>query len=200
MELGKVKYGVDKRLEEEANEWLKRDVKGNKRGVSRDVEKMRHEAGLISPEELQHYDPSNNWDTQDSAFAINVSPDEIAYIEPSVCDDGNVRSENRIRVENGETYREPSRQDLTQHIEDDDDWGSTAEDIPPLGVNRIEPGTSKVCSYCKLRKRLEYFSPDPRGKYGCDGWCKKCRMGQKRDYRRSESFGVPTDNEGGYKP
>lgn len=198
VELGKVKYGVDKRLEEEANKFLAEGAGENRRSASRDAEKMRYEAGLISSEELHYYDPTNNWNTHDSAFVIVADPSDLKSIEPSICDvdDGNVRAENRIRVENGETYRVPPRQDLMRHVEDTDNWGSTNEEAPPLGVNKITSG--KACARCKLRKRLEYFSPDPRGKHGRDGWCKECRKGnmeQIRNNSRSESFGPPTDNE-----
>ncbi len=174
MELGKVKYGLDKELEEEANRLLRQDISENTRSVSRDVEKMRFEAGLISSEELQYYDPDNDWDTQDSAFAILVNPppgqqSDLDWVEAVAdVDDGNVRARNDRAVE---------RKKLRHIVNDGDNWGSTAEEIPLLGINE---GPRKVCTKCKQSKGLTLFSPDNRNKDGLRSWCKECRNASER--------------------
>jgi hypothetical protein len=188
VELGKVKYGVDKKLEEEANRLLAEDAGENRRSVSRDVEKMRYEAGLISSEELHYYDPDNDWGTHDSAFTIYTEPSGLELIDPSICDgnDGNVRDRSRVdpKLPVGVWGRagEEERRGLSRHVQDDDNWGSTREENPLLGVNE---GPRKVCTQCRKEKGLQFFSPDARNRDGLRSWCKGCeRKSSKIRYTR----------------
>lgn len=173
-----VRCGPDKKLEELANQFL---GKGNgRRGAARDAEKMSYESGFVSVDELHFYDPTNDWDTQDSVFAVVVDPGDIAYVAPTICsgvDDGNDVVRNPKLLE---------RRALMRHVEDDDDWGPAEEEIPPLGVN---DGDRKVCAKCKKSKGLMFFSPDARNVDGLHSWCKECRKeftSQKRNNARSE--------------
>lgn len=179
MELGKVKYGVDKKLEDDANKLLRQNVKENKRSVSRDVEKMKFEAGLISSEELHHYDPSNDWDTQDEVFVIKVQ--NLDNIEASLCTDGNIRARSRedpkLPVGVWGRAGEEERRGLARHIQDDDDWGATTEYIPLLGAN---DGPRKQCTKCKRPKGLQYFYRDARNTDGLHSWCMECHREHKR--------------------
>lgn len=172
-----VKYGKDEDLERAADELLREGVGRNKRSVARDVEKLSYESGFISRDELRVYDPTNDWDTQDSAFAVLVDPASIENVDPTICadtPDGNVRASNPRALE---------RKALMRHVGDEDNWGSSRENIPLLGDN----GDRKSCPKCGKSKSLDYFSPDRRGRYGRDNWCKACRMGQKRDQRKKGS-------------
>lgn len=176
-----VKYGRDEDLEKIADQLLRESVGRNKRSVARDVEKMSYECGHLSSEELRFYDPVNDWDTQDSAYSVLVDPSDIENVEPTICasvPDGNVRARNPQMLE---------RRALMRHVGDEDNWGSPREDIPFLGDN----GDRKVCARCSRSKSLDLFSPDRRGRLGRDNWCKKCRMGQKRDKRQQNSVDSP---------
>jgi hypothetical protein len=59
-----------------------------------------------------------------------------------------------------------------RHLDDVDNWGSSEEDIPLLGVNE---GPRKVCSNCKKSKGLQYFSAHGRNADGLQSQCKQCR-------------------------
>lgn len=174
------KTGRDDKLEAEANKLLTEGVGENKRSLERDVEKMLYESGQKSVDELEHYDPDNDWHAQDSAYAVLVNPADIPGIEPTICDmdDGNARVRNpKLR----------ERQILMRHVDDTDSWGSAREFIPLLGVNDVRP---KICTRCKLAKRTEYFSPDPRKRDGLQAWCKQCRKevtSQQREKRRGNA-------------
>lgn len=184
-DLGQVKYGKDDKLEADADKLLADSAEESGRSEDRDIEKMSYEAGLISVGDLKFYDPVRDWDTQDSAFAICVDPGDMVHIPSSICDgsDGNVRREYREQVE---------RRELMQHLDCEDDWSSPPEDIPLLGANGATGG--KVCTKCQLRKRLEYFSADPRNKKdGLHSWCRSCHREylrltyEKRKKRRSKN-------------
>jgi hypothetical protein len=73
-----VKHGRDKKLESETNKWLAESVGESKRSVARDVENMKF--GHISRDELRHYDPTNDWDTSDSAYQIADEAEATARI------------------------------------------------------------------------------------------------------------------------
>lgn len=167
-----VKYGKDHDLEGLAEKLLAESVADNTRSIERDIEKMAYESGLITSDELQHYDPTNDWDTNDSAFAILVAPFGIQYLTPTMCaevDDGNVIARNRKARE---------RQALTKRVNDAVKLEPTAEkDIPLLGVN---DGPRKVCTKCTQSKGLQYFSTDRRNKDGLHSWCKPCHRSHKR--------------------
>lgn len=158
--------------QESADKILSASVGRNKRGIDRDIEKMSYECGLVSADELRHYDPSNDWDTQDSVFEVAIEPGDMDGIVSAMCsDDGNVRAANP---------RMTKRQSLMRHIGDSDGGGPVREDIPMLGVN---DGPRKVCAKCKRSKGHPFFSPDARNKDGLHSWCKECRKGftsQKR--------------------
>lgn len=65
--------------------------------ASTDIEKRKYELGIIAREDLQHYDPDNDFDTKDSVFSLLVDGD-IDYIEPTLCgdvDDVNTRKRSR---------------------------------------------------------------------------------------------------------
>lgn len=201
-----VKFGVDEALEADANRLLAKGAKAKPTGKRKqqwDIEKLLYESGTPL-DELSLYDPSNDWDTQDSAYTLPV--DNIGPISASECngggvweedgdgnpvwvatDDGNSRARSREdpALPPGTWGRagEEERRDLTGHVGDEDSWGSAGEYVPLLGANDITGG--KTCARCQLRKRLEYFSPDRRGKQGRDNWCKLCRMEQRREKRRS---------------
>ncbi len=173
--LGDVTYGKDEGLEKLADQLL--GGGDHKRSIERDIEKLQYEAGILSADELRHYDPVNDWDTRDSAFALLINPAEMVYVEQSICaevGDGNVRSRNQ---------RIHERQTLMRHVDDSEDWGSVVEDVPFLGDN----GDRKLCAGCGRHKGLQYFSPDRRGRFGRDNWCKVCRTGQKRARRANKS-------------
>lgn len=157
--VGRVKYGTDKELEELANQLLAEGVGDNHRSIARDIEKMSHGSG---PSE--HYDPTNDWDTQDSVFTIYTQPNDLEFIEPSICDghDGNVRARNPALQQ---------RKDLMRHVGEDDDWGPTREKIPLLGINE---GPRKTCTKCKKSKGFMLFSPDTRNRDDLRSWCKQC--------------------------
>jgi hypothetical protein len=167
-----VKSGVDRDLERLANKLLAESVGKNERGIARDAEKMAYERGFLSVEELTVYDPANDWHTSDSVFSITVNPGDIDGVEPTICDDGNVRARNPAAQE---------RLALKRHVEDSDRWGGTAEDIPLLGVN---DGPRKVCAKCKRPKGLSLFSPDARNSDGLHSWCKECRKAFTSHKRR----------------
>lgn len=173
-----IKYGVDEGLEARANEILYDQVGENSRSPHRDLEKVAYEKGFTPPEELQHYDPANDWDAQDSAYAIIASPNTISTVEPSLCselDDGNTRSRNRKSEE---------RRAQRRHLDDTDDWGSDHEDIPLLGVNE---GPRKTCRQCKKPKGLSLFSPDARNSDGLRSWCRNCeKEAAKMRYTRKK--------------
>lgn len=138
---------------------------------------MGYESGLIPAEDLQHYDPTNDWDTQDSAFSLTVAPSDIAYLSPSICsqvDDGNSRARNQRATE---------RQSLMRHVGDIEDWGSTwEEESPPLGINK---GPRKTCTKCKRAKGLQYFYANPRSKDGMHSWCKECLRGNNKSRKKA---------------
>ena len=176
---GEIKYGRDRDLEELADEFLNKGVRDNKRSPARDAEKMAYECGFISLEELRYYDPTNDWDTHDSAFTVFVEPSDLEFIDPSICDgdDGNVRVRNS---------RLQERHALMRHVGDDDDWGPVGEEIPLLGVNE---GPRKTCAKCKKPKGFMLFSPKADTKDGLHPWCKECRkeiVSQKRNNARSK--------------
>lgn len=161
---GPVKYGRDKKLEDEADEWLKRGVGDNHRSVARDIEKMRHEAAQVPLEDLRHYDPLDTWSSNDSVFAIAMDPHDVDAVESTICagmDDGNVRARNAAMLE---------RRALMWSVGDTDSWGSSNEDIPPLGDN----GDRKSCTRCRRSKTLDLFSPDSRNRDGLRSRCKDC--------------------------
>jgi hypothetical protein len=170
-----VKRGVDRDLEEQADKLLRDSAGKNKRGIARDAEKMAYERGFLSREELAYYDPANDWDTHDEPVVTVVSPDDLAYVTPTICaevDDGNVRRRNA---------RSAARRALARHVEDTDSWGGTAEDVPLLGAN---DGPRKVCTRCKQAKGLSLFSPKADSKDGLHPWCKECRKGFVSQKRR----------------
>lgn len=178
-EPGEVKYGKDDKLERLANKLLNASVGDNKRGIERDIEKVSYEAGYITRDELQHYDPDNDWDAQDSVFAVAVDPSDLSTIEPTICvdfPDGNVRARNPKMQE---------RRALTRQIGDEDGWGTTFEEIPLLGVN---DGPRKICAKCKKTKGLHLFSSDKRNADGLHSWCKECRResGKKAYVRKNK--------------
>src|SRR5690348_10531438 len=124
---------------------------------------MSYEHGFLSKEDLEHYDPCNDWDTHDSAFSIYVNPGDLEHLEPV------------------------GKRDLKRHVEDADDWGSTHEDIPFLGVNE---GPRKTCIRCHRAKGFVAFYNASRNKDGLSSWCKSCVKGsikQKRQNRRSKA-------------
>jgi hypothetical protein len=170
--LGDVTYGKDEGLEKLADKLL--GGAGGKRSVERDIEKLQYEAGIISAEELRHYDPDNDWDTHDSVFALSIAPADMDGVEPTICaevDDGNSRARNS---------RLQERQALMRHVNDIDSWGLDREEIPLLGAN---DGPRKTCRKCKLPKGLSFFSPKADSKDGLHPWCKACRkaaVSQKR--------------------
>lgn len=179
--LGRVKYGRDAELEELADKLLYDGLAGdNKRSLTRDRERMAYDLGLTSPGDLQHFDPTNDWDTLDSAFTLYIDPSDIAYLEPSICagvDDGNDRARNKLMLE---------RQAGMRHVGDGDEWGAGEEDIPLLGVNE---GPRKTCTKCKRSKGHQYFSPKRDAKDKLHPWCKECRknaVSQNRRNSRSE--------------
>lgn len=160
-----LKCGKDSKLEADANKWLSGGRPANKRSVSRDVEKMAFEGGHISRDELRHYDPENDWKTTHSVFTIAVDPGDADSIDPTISvavDDGNIRSRNPQMLE---------RQALMRHVEDTDRWGSTEEDIPPLGSE----GPRKTCTRCRRAKGIECFYAQPRNRDGLSSWCKPCQ-------------------------
>lgn len=158
------KFGRDDKLETEADKWLSEGVRDNARSLERDIEKMSHEAGTLWLGEAEYYDPLNDWDTQDSAYAILM--DDLSGVEPTICadvDDGNSRARNRTMQE---------RQKLMEHLDENADWGSTRESVPLLGAN---DGPRKVCTKCGKAKGLQYFYAQPRNKDGLSSWCKNCQ-------------------------
>ncbi|QRY51777.1 hypothetical protein [Mycolicibacterium septicum] len=169
------KTGRDDKLETEADKWLSKSVGKNKRSVERDVEKMLHESGQAG--ELEHYDPDNDWDTQDAPNgAILINPADVVKVTPSICadmDDGNVRARN---------LNLSRRNALMRHMGDEDNWGSNREDIPLLGVY---DGERKTCTKCGRTKRVEFFSPDKRNVGKVRSWCKLCeKAAAKMRYTR----------------
>src|SRR5690242_14057571 len=106
-----VKFGRDRELEEQADKLLSASVGANKRGVARDIEKMSYEHGFLSKEDLEHYDPGNDWDTQDEPSVWLIDAANIEQV-PS---------------------HSSKRAALMRHVGDSDDWGPTQECIPPLG-------------------------------------------------------------------
>lgn len=176
--LGEVKYGKDDELEHLANKLLNGSVGVNKRGIDRDIEKVSYESGHIARDELEYYDPDNDWDSQDSVFAVTIDPSDLSGIEPTICadvPDGNVRARNPKLQE---------RRALTRHTGDEDGWGTTFEEIPLLGVNE---GPRKKCSKCRQSKGLSLFSPDTRNADGLRSWCKVCeKESAKNRYTRKK--------------
>lgn len=178
-----IKYGKDPDLEAQADELLRGSAGENPRGLDRDWEKMAYESGYLSFEELEFYDPANDWDTLDSSYAIMVDPGDVDHIEPSVCDidDGNIRGQHPQLYE---------RKKLMRAVDDREDWGTDEEEIPFLGDN----GDRKVCAKCKRSKRLDCFSPRNDRQSGLQSWCKKCRKdagSQKRQRKREQSHTKP---------
>ncbi|AEK09546.1 hypothetical protein LITTLEE_167 [Mycobacterium phage LittleE] len=160
-----LRYGLDEALEKKAADWLSRGVGGNERSTQRTREKLLYEFGALTEDDLELYDPSNDWDTQDSAFSLMVSPRDLEALEPSICADDNSRARNQ---------RMRERRALMRHVNDTDAWGPAAEDsIPPLGEN--EEAERKVCTKCKRLKRVEFFYAQPRNKDGYSSWCKSCQ-------------------------
>lgn len=151
---------------------------------------MAYEAGLITSEEdLQYYDPTNNWDTLDSAYSLLTDPGDIEHVESSLCDgdDGNVRARSRTpKMPDGVWGRAGAEElrRLKRQVNDHDDWGPTYDkEIPPLGIN--EYTDHNVCTRCNLAKRREYFPTDPRKENGLHSWCKRCqREAAKTRYER----------------
>ena len=132
---------------------------------------MAYQGGHMTVDELEHYDPTNDWDTMDSAFMIFVAPSKIAAVEPTICaavDDGNIRKWNPALEE---------RQALMRHVEDTDEWRSRRERIPLLGVN---DGPRKMCTKCGESKGLSLFSADRRNADGRYSWCKQCHRAYLR--------------------
>lgn len=171
---GGIKHGRDKALEDLADQLLGKGTGSNKRSIDRDIEKRKYELGLIPLDELKHYDPSNDWDTHDSAFSIGC--DDVDDIMPTICvvrDDGNVRARNAELLE---------RDAAMQHVDDADDWGPIAEPLPLLGANE---GQRKVCTRCKQSKGLSLFSPKADAKDGLHPWCKECRKDTVSHIRRN---------------
>lgn len=159
-----LKYGRDDELEDDANRLLAGSVGENKRSIDRDAEKLAYEAGRIAFADLRYYDPCNDWNALDSAFAIQVAPADIEGIEPTICaDDDNLRSRNPALRE---------RKDLRRHVEDTDSWGSAREDIPLLGANE---GPRKVCTSCGQPKGRRCFYAHPRTKDKLQSQCKSCQ-------------------------
>lgn len=177
--VGRVKYGKDEKLEEEADRLLAESVGENKRSIDRDAEKLSYPAGRITLGELRHYDPRNDWDTLDSVFTIVVDPGDIESFEPTICtdvDEGNIRARNPALRK---------RKDLMRHVGDDDNWGSAREEIPLLGVNE---GPRKVCSRCGRPESFLLFSPDDRNRDGLRSWCMACeRESSKMRYTRKST-------------
>ncbi len=128
------KHGRDQALEQLADKLLSEGVGANKRSLARDIEKMSYQSGHIPLAELQHYDPANDWDSQDEPWTLIV--DDVTTITPSLCtaDDGNVRARSREdpSLPPGVWGRagEEERRKLLRHVADGDDWGSTRESIP----------------------------------------------------------------------
>lgn len=161
--LGAVKYGRNDDLERLADQLLSDSVRANNRSTARDIEKISYEHGFLSEDDLEHYDPANNWDTHDQPSVWLVDALDITYILPT------------------------SRRALMRHVQDEDDWGPTQEDIPLLGINE---GPRKICSRCKRELGLILFYDAPRNKDGLSSWCKACvkeSIKQKRNNSRSET-------------
>lgn len=160
------KSGPDKDQEAEANKLLSGSAGKNRRSLKRDIEKAKLELGLIGEDDLTCYDPAGDWKTHDEPEVIPVNPADLSYMRPSnPVDDGNDRPFN---------YEMAERAGLRKHVEDDADWGRTAEWIPPIGCNEVDTAASKVCTKCGKRVRLEYFRSDPRKLDGLKSWCKPC--------------------------
>lgn len=173
------KRGKDKALEDLADQLLGKGTGSNKRSIDRDIEKHFYQLGRIPLDQLKHYDPTNDWDTHDSAFSIGC--DDVDDIMPTICvvrDDGNVRARNPEILE---------QQVLAQYVDDSDDWGPEREDIPLLGDNE---GQRKVCTKCKQSKGLSLFSPKADTKDGLHPWCKKCRKDAVSQARGSARSGA----------
>ncbi len=173
------KSGLDRGLEAEANKILARSAGKNRRSLKRDIEKIEFELGFIGEDELTHYAPAGDWAPHDEPEVIPVDPMDVAYIAPEVVGDVNVRPY---------IPEVDKRKSLRRHEGDSDGWGSPREDwLPALGVNEVDASRGKICTKCGKRKRLEFFSPDGRGRHGRDNWCKTCRrerMEQTRQKRR----------------
>ena len=164
--IGSVKHGRDKKLEDEANKWLAKNVGDNERSAARDAEKMSYEHGFITAEQLRYYDPTDDWTTADSVYAIPISPSDVDVIEPTICagtDDGNVRARNTKLAD---------RRALMRHIDDVSGWGSADESIPLLGANE---GERKTCTRCGRSKGLDCFYSHPRTRDGLQSQCKPCQ-------------------------
>jgi hypothetical protein len=163
-----VKFGRDKKLEDEANVWLAKGVGDNDRSILRDAEKMSYEHGFISAEDLQHYDPIVDWKTTDSVYAIPINPADADAIESTICadvDDGNTRARNPRLLE---------RQALMRHRTDEEGWGSIAEGpVPILGDNG--GGVRKKCTKCGRLKGTDFFYAHPRTRDGLQSQCKSCQ-------------------------
>ncbi|AID58941.1 hypothetical protein PBI_GAIA_122 [Mycobacterium phage Gaia] len=173
------KFGKDDNLEAKADRLLSKGVGKNKRSTQRDKEKMLHEAGLLEVDDLDAYDPTNYWSTQDAPNGeILMSPNSVVKVTPSIgsdVGDGNVRARN---------LKLSRRRALMHHVEDEDDWGGDREFIPLLGVNE---GRRKTCTKCGRSKRVEFFSSDSRNVDGVRSWCRLCDKAEaKARYARKK--------------
>ncbi|WP_396909487.1 hypothetical protein [Mycolicibacterium sp.] len=195
-----LKFGHDKQLEADADKLLATGK--STRSKARDIEKMSYDAGIISSDKLEHYDPAVNWKTVDSVRMTPRSPDSMANVRPSRTavghviedddlgdswglPDGNVCAEPRLHPDRPWTPNAVFRKRLSRIVHDEDSWGSDFERIPLLGANDLTAGVSKVCARCQLRKRFEYFSPSKQSKDGRHAYCKDCRKAHaKNNYVR----------------
>lgn len=190
-----LRFGKDSKLEADADEWLARGVGENKRSKYRDIEKMSYEFGIISAEECEFYDPTNDWDTQDEVYVRAFGNIDDAV--PSLCsgDDGNVRARSRMdpHLPPGVWGRagEEERRGLSRHVDDDDDWGSGFEMVPILGGQpdldgrRQDEALRKTCTKCKRSLGRECFYKNPRAKDGFHAWCKPCLKSNNNNTEKS---------------
>ncbi|KEF95166.1 hypothetical protein K883_05122 [Mycobacterium sp. TKK-01-0059] len=191
------KHGKDKGLEAQANEWLNKGAGKNKRSVDRDIEKRKYELGIIAREDLQHYDPDNDFDAKDSVFSLLVDGD-IDYIEPTLCgdvDDVNTRKRSRENpsLPDGVWGRagEEERNGLSTPVDDDARpvFAKGREKAATTFLGAYEVGARKTCKGpCGRSKGLECFSPKADAADGRHPVCKACRkeiVSQNRKNARS---------------
>ena len=169
-----MKTGRDADLEKQANELLKAHSRPQTNSLERDIEKMKYEHGFISEDELEHYDPTNDWDAIDSAYQIVTGADDLDYV------DGTADAENIIE-RNAELLQ---RRKLMQHADDNEEPViDGAETIPPLGANT---GWRKTCTCCGRSKGKGSFGRDSRNKDGHRSWCHSCeREAERERYTRN---------------